>query len=414
MKYYKLISDPKKVWKTFKVGKIYPDTFIANKQPLSYWLDGYNESGHLMQEVAEEEYNIQEGIVKEFVLPEKWYIIPKNEEEDKVLCDWRGGRHTSHYSNAAVTQSIFWVYPSNVEKDHTEITFNQFKEFVLKETPKVKTKTTTKSMKKEIIGYKLTKTGVASAAKDIAGGTTTPERFVKFMETHPTGNYARALEEAGVLNLWFTPIYKEEAPKFKEGDIVVVLRSSRRGEGCNNPEFYKEGLIGKIDKVYEEEWSKNPLYYWVHLEGEKHNNGIITKFLRLAKISEIEEYNNNVLLAEAKKIYVPGTFIISPVTKRRYEVQPHSSFFVNTDGHIDNGGLGYLYQEGQWAEIVTEPVVIIQGYTAKFKDNGDVVFGCQTYTKEFVLTLDKAIRDNGFEMNIAKEVHTIAEYLRSK
>ena len=413
MKYYKLIDDPERVWKSFEIGKIYPETFIASGKSLAYWLND-NISGHLMQEVSEDEYKLQEG-----VLPEKWYCPYSNRKEFDVMNEhfngyWGYIEPDGTYGCTNLPNTNHWINAIDITHSMVKITFEQFKEFVLKETPKVKTKTTTKSMKKEIIGYKLTKEGLASAAKDIAGGTTTPERFVKFMETHPTGNYARALEEAGVLNLWFTPIYKEEAPKFKEGDIVVVLSSSRSEGGCNNREFYKEGLIGKIDKVYEEGWSKNLLYYWVHLEGEKHNNGIVTKFLRLATISEIEEYNNNVLLAEAKKIYVPGTFIISPVTKRRYEVQPHSSFFVNTGRYIDNGGQGYLYQEGQWAEIISEPVVTIQGYTAKFKDNGDVVFGCQTYTKGFVLTLDKAIRDNGFEMNIAKEVHTIAEYLRSK
>ena len=34
MKYYKLINDPERVWKSFEIGKIYPETFIASGKSL--------------------------------------------------------------------------------------------------------------------------------------------------------------------------------------------------------------------------------------------------------------------------------------------------------------------------------------------------------------------------------------------
>jgi hypothetical protein len=66
-------------------------------------------------------------------LPTKWKINPKNEDEDFVLVKWRDGGHGSHYSECWLLSERYWV-GSGEQSGYTEITFDQFKKWVLKET----------------------------------------------------------------------------------------------------------------------------------------------------------------------------------------------------------------------------------------------------------------------------------------
>jgi hypothetical protein len=135
MKYYKLISDPERVWDSFKIGKIYPDDFIARGKTLKYWLKD-NSAGHLMVEVTEEEYNLQEGKIKEFVLPEKWCVrLSRKEVSD--YCNKIGkyppypidNKHIAHFPAIAnnCTTSDY------IHTGYTEITYEQFIKYVLKQ-----------------------------------------------------------------------------------------------------------------------------------------------------------------------------------------------------------------------------------------------------------------------------------------
>ena len=95
----------------------------------------------------------------EFVLPEKWYTKPKTNEEKDVLNKfvvdlkdnhWKiedkySYEHTPHFKNGNYQRSTWIGYEDN---DYTEITFEQFKKYVLKDksvtpTDKVKSVMTT-------------------------------------------------------------------------------------------------------------------------------------------------------------------------------------------------------------------------------------------------------------------------------
>jgi hypothetical protein len=65
-------------------------------------------------------------------LPEKWCINPKNIYQDHILVQWRGGGHVNNYKTSWLLSSRFWVSPHNIQ-DYTEITFEQFRKYVLKE-----------------------------------------------------------------------------------------------------------------------------------------------------------------------------------------------------------------------------------------------------------------------------------------
>jgi len=212
MKYYKLIDDPQRVWTSFEIGKIYPETIVVKGKMLAQWLYPHNTAGHLMQEVTEEEYRLQEGI-----LPEKWYIVPKNKEEDEVLCKWRGGYHISSYSDSALSSEKYWNLISSVEGSHTRITFEQFKKYVLKE----------EIMSKKIVGYKLIKPEMYKAASlilyDNICGSGPLNTFIN-VENHFSS--IEKLTKASVLDVWFEPIYFEEIPVVINGYPAVFHENS--------------------------------------------------------------------------------------------------------------------------------------------------------------------------------------------
>jgi hypothetical protein len=75
--------------------------------------------------------------------------------------------------------------------------------------------TTTKSERK-IIGYKLIKPEYKEVAITIAE----PRNWCNPIDIIPNGLGESKLKEAGVLDLWFEPVYES---KFKRGDKVVLL-----------------------------------------------------------------------------------------------------------------------------------------------------------------------------------------------
>lgn len=182
-----------------------------------------------------------------FVLPEKWYIIVNEENKIKVN-NWyfNGDTFLKPYLHICGMVKQY----GSIEKGYNElpnikngdgndssydfgieITFEQFKEHVLKDIPKpeydpkdvafkneFETKCGWNKMNeypkppKKIIGYKLIKPEYKEAAKIIALSHVGEKiKYYKGnIETIGVKNGApckKALEEAGVLSLWFEPIY---------------------------------------------------------------------------------------------------------------------------------------------------------------------------------------------------------------
>lgn len=172
----------------------------------------------------------KQGMYKEeFVLPEKW-CIKVTEVNKPTLRKWLESKDDFNMdyiyikdwvlSNPRADHSYqFWA--SHIPLDYTEITFEQFEKYVLKQKEEV--------MEKQITGYKLKKdcqqyldAAEAIAANGLGVDFKIGDNLEYYLQKPEWGTYKKRLEEAGVLDLWFEPVY-EEVYKYKVGDWVVVL-----------------------------------------------------------------------------------------------------------------------------------------------------------------------------------------------
>lgn len=101
-------------------------------------LNQFNEPPKNGREITVQEILGYNPFVKDgFVLPKKWYLRT-TPETDNILCEWRGCKHSSGYDSILVFNpesewSICWENSDNIHK-YSEITFEQFKKYVLKES----------------------------------------------------------------------------------------------------------------------------------------------------------------------------------------------------------------------------------------------------------------------------------------
>lgn len=196
---------------------------------------GEEEFKSYMIDTSKEEYNeffvYRNTKEEEFVLPEKWYIQRDDSnynivnkwfnENQPIDMKWVGNNglmNYPHYSSNQIPNEREYILK---ERGYTEITFEEFKRYVLKENME----------EREIIGYKLVKPEFRDAVKAIVGEVWFNEYWdnnLKSRGVHFTRSnilyteYSLAVENklyhAGVLDLWFEPVYEE---KFKVGDWVI-------------------------------------------------------------------------------------------------------------------------------------------------------------------------------------------------
>lgn len=83
----------------------------------------------------------KEDALKDFIpeLPKRWYIKNNSDIEDDLI-KWRGAAYYDPFKKGVVLISDkMWFYPSELNKElYTEITFDQFKKYVLKKDIKEK------------------------------------------------------------------------------------------------------------------------------------------------------------------------------------------------------------------------------------------------------------------------------------
>jgi len=260
-------------------------------------------------------------------------------------------------------------------------------------------------MKREIIGYQLAKPEFEKAAISVM--ETQPDYYaVDNWNIDLRGKgYDKSLpvecpstlwlKKAGVLKLWFKPIYKEEEEILvvKKGDWLYIL----------SPEGYNghTGDVVRVTKVSKDDVEANAV--WINHTPNSFSGGGFRcsktifpygKAFRLATKAEIEAY----LSSEAIRRYPSGTTVNQQTayggigstykTKGIYvSCSPTGKKYDHINVSI--GGIGvYSTEHNIWAEIVTNPApeIKINGYDAKFKGN-TVSFGCQTLTYEMVQRL---------------------------
>lgn len=173
------------------------------------------------------------------MLPEKWFIrVTKDNYSEidkwKRNTKWTDSARTyeavcSDGDGVSIETAIYFKFK--------EICFEDFKKYV---------------MEKEIIRYKLIKPEYEKAALNIAikddcgWSENAAYNFTKDSNAH------KRLKEAGVLDLWFEPVYKEE---FKVGDYVVIKRkdSWSSASGCSNVPEQGVNYTGKITNLVEKD-----------------------------------------------------------------------------------------------------------------------------------------------------------------
>lgn len=284
-------------------------------------------------------------------------------------------------------------------------------------------------MAREIIGYKLTKPEYREAAIKISGYAAASISFEEWMSTSgPNTGFPSNLRNAGVLDLWFEPIYEED--KLKAGDWVV-LSNGAHGWGAGREVNNQTVKIDKID--FKERPAEGGRVYFT-FDGIKCTT-VYQEVKRLATEDEIRQAPKDALVREAKKRYPIGTKFypahtdedgknnndICIVTNADFGVNSDTVWAKTDDGRQYDSSPKYgntsfnrnVYHQGRWARIASAfPKVEINGYTAKFSDD-EVSFGCQTYKKDFIITLWECLDKNNISMDFKEEIRILAKHFNS-
>jgi hypothetical protein len=250
-------------------------------------------------------------------------------------------------------------------------------------------------MGKEIIGYTIKEQfrnnrTIGEAAARIEGykcfgdrvtELTLPQLAIPFKEGY---NYKSAIEKltaAGVLDLWFEPVYEEK--EYKVGDWITFT---------SLPEEYSRfnGDTVKITNIKE-----NPHNYWYNHEPYSFSGGGFSynaykTCFRKATLKEIK----NALIAEAKRRgFKEGVKVQSFVHNKPLfcnRVSDNIDYISFEDKlHFGIDGLNYvvIYKNGKWAKILPSyPQIEVNRHNAEFFDWG-VKFGCAEIDKHVFIDL---------------------------
>jgi hypothetical protein len=176
---------------------------------------------------------------EEFVLPEKWFVT-RTEENYKVINDWFTENQSRDWGYMNPLGPVFsetlhgnWFTSKQPKaKEHAEITFEQFKKYILN---------TNKVMSKKLIGYNLKPEfkNMQNAASYIAfqnGGWTNenPQFSIGYRD-----DQIIRLSQANVLDLWFDKVYKKENRKetYHLGDKAILVTFKEDGIFADGKKF---------------------------------------------------------------------------------------------------------------------------------------------------------------------------------
>jgi hypothetical protein len=250
----------------------------------------------------------------------------------------------------------------------------------------------TKDMEKIIIGYKLIKPEYDNPAKLIAEvnenwGSSQPFLFEK------DSNHYDRLVKAGVLDLWFEPVYKEIT--YCVGNWVWI--EGNKGNGITDNGVYR--LLNKDEKMRATGNTPGDCEFMFKWKLRTYFNTRTEHILRMATKSEILE----AALLEAKYDGIEVGSHITAINNLSFNISGVvKEFFLYpyTNLNKEDGlvlwltmlnGLKYcvynFYGELQW-KLTKFPSILINGYKAEFFPDY-VKFGCVEIKKEaFIKILD--------------------------
>jgi len=271
-------------------------------------------------------YFPDEKFEEEFVLPNNWCVaVPTNLEDKILLNNWKIKQKYNYdlfkYNYKYVFYNgVGWLSCSGgflcwVKK--IEITFDQFKQYVLKIEKN-------NMENKKLIGYKLIKKELEKAACQIACGNNAGWA----LEIITLKDQINKLKEANVLDIWFEPVYENE---FKIGDWIYITNSD-----CGISADIKKGFVGQIKEIEIE--STNIYGYsniFTYTNGSKSSNR--DNCLRLATKEEIEKTTEKV-------ISMNGSFNLTVKDKKVYHKSEDITDYVLCIGETYNSyNLKHIY-----------------------------------------------------------------------
>lgn len=183
---------------------IFPEDHDASGDSVFYYCSNKNRWQPLNYQPNLPYKSVKEFLEEEFVLPEKWYIKVTKENKE-TLGKWRkrGTCGVMSMDNTNIKGYITYQegYWTNSLPEYPEITFDQFCKYVLKKENNMK--------EKEIIRYKLIKPEYEKAVDDIINANIGyfNDKSLNIKECPIS---IEKLRKAGVLDIWFEPVYKEE------------------------------------------------------------------------------------------------------------------------------------------------------------------------------------------------------------
>lgn len=219
------------------------------------------------------------------------------------------------------------------------ITINQIKEY----------------MEQEIIGYKLTKPEYKEAALKIcgiSGFSISLEYDFKYNSVCST-----ILKEAGVLDLWFEPVYKEE---FKVGDWVIATGENHTENNKNFP----TNIAWKISKI--ESDNDKPHIQYISVDKSS------------TTISGISTDNTSIRKATPEEIEKAKTKVVRMGGEKGFDLTIHDKKIYHNNEDITG------YVEVIYTLYNSKNVKKIEGYDFHIKDIILSKTGCEN--KETLLS----------------------------
>lgn len=204
---------------------------------------GYTSENYLVFKESDliklaEEQGMEWRVKPEFVLPERWKVLRTSENTD-VLSKWANEvSNTTEHCGYGNKDHPNYIHSENIDtgntprsgnnKDFTEITLDQFKQYVLKQK--------TETMEKEIIGYKF-KNELGVAIKSAALAIIQASQFVDKtyggkVDVQKPENIEK-YRKAKVLDLWFEPVYRETEQIINIG-FDVIIKNKRAFVGSDD------------------------------------------------------------------------------------------------------------------------------------------------------------------------------------
>lgn len=180
--------------------------------------------------------------MKEFVLPNFWQI-ERNKDNYEIVNNWMNKYHHVSDSPYEYTDCSGFANNKGIKKisddSLLQITTEQFIKYVLKE----------EVMNKEIVGWKLKEDckQYADAALAIEGGLCIGKliKIDQVLQSKHTESVNK-FKQAGVLDLWFTPVYKEETLTFGGYDVAFKKVNSGIRITCNG----ETGTFSQLEAIY--------------------------------------------------------------------------------------------------------------------------------------------------------------------